>query len=85
MRPAPTPVEIVYIDGNSTIRVIDTTFSNKQVQWFSSSGNWRSIALGDFDVDGGGRSLPCAPGIHRTGSRHLRSVVARRHRSGPDH
>ena len=44
--------EIVYIDGNGTIRVIDTTFSGKQVQWFSSSGNWRSIALGDFDVDG---------------------------------
>ena len=37
--------EIVYIDGNGTIRVIDTTFSGKQVQWFSSSGNcsgWRS-------------------------------------------
>lgn len=44
--------EIVYIDGNGTIRVIDTTFSGKQVQWFSSSGNWRSFALGDFDVDG---------------------------------
>ena len=44
--------EIVYIDGTGIIRVIDTTFSGKQVQWFSSSNNWRSIALGDFDVDG---------------------------------
>jgi len=44
--------EIIYIDSAGTIRVIDTAFSGKQVQWSSPSSNWRSIALGDFDVDG---------------------------------
>lgn len=44
--------EIVYADGAGVIRVLDLAFSGQQVQWFSPSGDWRSIALGDFDNDG---------------------------------
>jgi hypothetical protein len=44
--------EIVYADGAGVIRVLDVSFSGKQVQWFSPTGNWRSVALGDFDNDG---------------------------------
>lgn len=44
--------EIVYVDGNGFIRVLDIYFTGKQVQWVSPTGNWRSIALGDFDNDG---------------------------------
>ncbi len=44
--------ELVYIDGAGVIRVLDLAFSGQQVQWFSPTGNWRSIALGDFDIDG---------------------------------
>ena len=44
--------ELVYADGNGVIRVLDLAFSSQQVQWFSPSDDWRSIALGDFDNDG---------------------------------
>ena len=44
--------ELVYVDGNGVIRVLDLAFSGQQVQWFSPSDDWRSIALGDFDNDG---------------------------------
>jgi hypothetical protein len=43
--------ELVYVDGVGVIRVLDLAFSSQQVQWFSPSNNWRSIALGDFDND----------------------------------
>jgi hypothetical protein len=43
--------ELVYVDGNGVIRVLDLAFSSQQVQWFSPSDDWRSIALGDFDND----------------------------------
>lgn len=44
--------ELVYVDGAGVIRVLDLAFSGQQVQWFSPSADWRSIALGDFDNDG---------------------------------
>jgi len=44
--------EIVYIDANGFIRVLDTQYeANKQVQWVSPVGGWRTMSLGDFDAD----------------------------------
>ena len=44
--------EIVYVDNNGVIRVQDLAYNTKQVQWYSPTAGWRSIALGDFDADG---------------------------------
>ncbi len=49
---ADTGKEIVYIDNNGFIRVFDPFFTDKQVQWVSPTGGWRSVAVGDFDGDG---------------------------------
>jgi len=44
--------ELVYLDGAGVIRVLDIAFAGQQVQWFSPTDDWRSVALGDFDNDG---------------------------------
>lgn len=44
--------EIIYTDNNGFIRVFDPYHSGQQVQWVSPTGNWRSIAVGDFNNDG---------------------------------
>lgn len=43
--------EIVYIDANGVIRVLDTQGS-PLVQWFSPTGGWQNLALGDVNNDG---------------------------------
>ncbi len=43
--------EIVYVDRNGIIRVLDTQ-GDPLVQWFSPTGGWREIDLGDVNDDG---------------------------------
>jgi hypothetical protein len=43
--------EIVYVDGSGVIRVLDTQ-GDPLVQWFSPTGGWSQIALGDVNDDG---------------------------------
>ncbi len=46
--------EIVYIDPAGFIRVLDVvhTGGGRSVLWASPEGDWRDIALGDFNADG---------------------------------
>lgn len=43
--------EIVYVDSEGIIRVLDTQ-GDPLVQWFSPTGGWHWIALGDVNDDG---------------------------------
>jgi hypothetical protein len=52
--------EIVYVDQDGVIRVLDTQ-GEPLVQWFSPSGGWRWIALGDVNDDGDQEIVAMAP------------------------
>lgn len=47
-----TAKEIIYTDPDGFIRILDPYHPGQQVQWVSPTGNWRSIAVGDFNNDG---------------------------------